>query len=787
MGTLRIVGMIGAMLTAWLVPEHVSCAKTFLFDMGTATSEVRNGFLPVTAKTAYSKEIGYGWKSTTGLREHHTAYDREWKYNEGRGSKQPPPLYTNEITCDTIYSTQSNEFLVDLEPGDYTVYLLCGRSSGSTRDYHDFDITVGDATTTVKIPGPYRFEKRVLRTTVRGGQLAIQFVPKSDWLAAAILVFPTSDEQSVRKDFLDALEREVEFLPPDVAEQWKETVHVDDRPAPEYRQLDRDRGYALFARHYCDVIYPNTVPRQSELDPQLKLFASLGEYEPVTFTVVPFKDLSHARVTATDLRSGDSVIPSTSLEIRSVRYMLVRPNYSSFFSYHIAPDVLERCDSLELENGRNQRFWITLRVPDDASPGTYEGKLVFHAAGVPSSDVPLKVRVLPIRLRKNPDHIYGMYYRDPLSQVNEGNTPVANEYFERKAELERQDMVAHGMNSHISSVTGLVRDDDGRWTMDGTETERRIALDRKYGLATKPLVVSLPVTWWYSRLVDRKGTGSHLRLVRPDIPDSFFDEVTKMVEAVEKEKKKYEWPEFLYYPVDEPGRHEPAVAFMVNVLRAIKRVPGVRTYVTADPTHEQFAPMWPYVDVWCCQPFVLGHEMIRQLSQEKQIEFWCYPNHISGENDHTPVRGARMTWGFGFWKSGFRTLIPWIYQASIGDPWNYLDGTSMDFFNRSAPDGAPIPVTMWEASREGIDDGRYLYTLESLVAQGKKQGGDVARVAIEVEKELTFLWNSIVVQEKYKYDGLWSGADFDAYRWLLASQILRLQEIVKRNKTAASL
>ena len=170
---------------------------------------------------------------------------------------------------------------------------------------------------------------------------------------------------------------------------------------------------------------------------------------------------------------------------------------------------------------------------------------------------------------------------------------------------------------------------------------------------------------------------------------------------------------------------------------------------------------------------------IKQLSRDKKIEFWCYPNHISGENDHTPVRGARMTWGFGFWRSGFRTLIPWIYQANVGDPWNYLDGSSMDFFNRSTPDGEPIPVAMWEAYRQGIDDGRYLYTLERLVEEAKRKGGRAAALAADGQRELKFLWDSIEVQEKYKHDNLWSGPDFDAYRWLLASKILELQEAMK--------
>ena len=74
-------------------------------------------------------------------------------------------------------------------------------------------------------------------------------------------------------------------------------------------------------------------------------------------------------------------------------------------------------------------------------------------------------------------------------------------------------------------------------------------------------------------------------------------------------------------------------------------------------------------------------------------------------------------------------------------------------------------------------DRRYVYTLKQLVDRCKGRGGRAAELAADAEKELQFVWDSIEVQEKYKYDGLWSGADFDAYRWLLASKILALQEM----------
>jgi hypothetical protein len=120
--------------------------------------------------------------------------------------------------------------------------------------------------------------------------------------------------------------------------------------------------------------------------------------------------------------------------------------------------------------------------------------------------------------------------------------------------------------------------------------------------------------------------------------------------------------------------------------------------------------------------------------------------------------------------------VTFACSGGVGDPFNYLDGSAMDFFNRHEPDGTPIPVAMWEAYREGYDDYRYVTTLEQLVAEAQRSENPAAReAATTAEKELKSVWDSIRVQAKYKYDGLWSPAEFDVYRWLIAQQILAVQ------------
>jgi hypothetical protein len=101
----------------------------------------------------------------------------------------------------------------------------------------------------------------------------------------------------------------------------------------------------------------------------------------------------------------------------------------------------------------------------------------------------------------------------------------------------------------------------------------------------------------------------------------------------------------------------------------------------------------------------------------------------------------------------------------------------MDFLVRSEPDGTPMSVAIWESYREGHDDYRYVYTLQQLIAQARAAGtaGAVA-AAEEAQRELDFVWSAIEVQDRYMYDNLWPAGDFNVYRWIIAEQIMKLQD-----------
>ncbi|MBI4624075.1 MAG: hypothetical protein HY736_12780 [Verrucomicrobia bacterium] len=739
--------------------------------MGTAGSAVWEGFTRITPADVFSVEAGAGWQSAAGLKAQARAYT-DLVENRSRGTNEPPPIWTNPITEDCVLGDRGNAFLLRAPPGNYELYVVCGTSEAMRSQFFDFTVQVGAQQQRVQFEGGYQFRSLRFRARVTNEPLTITFSPRSKWVVNAILAWTATDAARVQKEIIAPFEEWTFRMPPAEWAKWQEEPEPASGPMPPVSEADRQRGFVLYSRPYLECVYPHTKPRAEDLNPSLRLFATPGESEPMNFVVHPLRDLTGVKVTVRAV----GPVPADRIDIRHVRFIQARPNYTVRFRYRVVPDILEHFDALDLKAGENARFWLTAHLPDDAPAGTYSGKITFTCSGG-TAQVPVTLRILPFKLRDDPGKLFGIYYRHPYDLIAGADDEVSREYFRRKADLEHADMVAHGTRNAVLSSGGAPADAQGNFKFNWELLAEKIALWRKHGFQG-PIVMGIGTDGVYGKYMGER-YGSHLRGVK-DPPAEFGRELTAMVKAIETERQKRGWPEFLYYPVDEPGTEAAAVNFMVKVLQAC-RAAGVRTYLTADPTHEQFDPLRPYVDVWCTQPFAPDRETILADTKARRVEYWCYPNHVNGENDHTPVAGARMTYGFGFWRSGFRTLIPWIYSASTGDPLNYLDGYTMDFFNRREPDGTPLPVAMWEAYREGYDDYRYIYTLEQMIAEAKQSAKGGARsAALAAERELNFVWNAIRVQPKYKHDGLWSPEELDVYRWLVARQILAVREALAK-------
>ncbi|MCC7495248.1 MAG: hypothetical protein IT204_23065 [Fimbriimonadaceae bacterium] len=754
----------------------------FLFDFGKPDSPVLPEWTAVHPGTVATAEAA-GWVDPPELTAQDYHYPRLVE-NASRGVSEPPPVYTDELTRDAVGGTRPARFRVPLLPGDYNLWAVAGSSVAVGGALYDFTLSVGGASTHFQMAGSRWFESRRLKFHATG-PIDLLITPRSRWILSGLAIWEARQSEAVEPK-LAKLEQAWRFLPDDVLAKWKQVPRRDPVAPPGFQgqpweplgQLsaaDQRRGYLVHQRHWSENIYPDTIPYSAELNPTLRAFASLGEAEPLTFAVLPLRPLRGATVKVSDL-TGPGTIPASRIDLKMVEYAWSRPNYSLLGSYLRVPDYLRPVAPQDLPAAENKRYWLTVTVPEDAPAGLYRGTATFSAAGAPAATVPIEFRVLPIRLQQNPDRVYGIYYRDPLDDAARATDPAAKEYYTQQAELQARDMVAHGTTPCVPltaycSVPSKP-DQPITWACDWDLLTRKIDRCRRYGYQG-PLVMHINTNGLYARHMGGKYPGSHLRGVQV-CPPAFETELQAMVSYLEAGRQERGLPEFLYYPVDEPGTAPEQVAFMVQCLKAI-RAAGARTYVTADPTHEQFEPMRPYINVWCTQPFLPDRETVAKDSAASGVEYWCYPNHINGENDHTTVLGARMTYGFGFWRSGFKVLIPWIYSSTGGHPFNNLDSSTADFFNRPGPDGTVWPVPMWEAYREGYDDYRYVYTLQQAIARHPitRQPSKADRA----QSVLAAVEQAIEVKAKYKLDAdCWGYREFDVYRWQLAEQILALSQ-----------
>ncbi|MEA1950101.1 MAG: hypothetical protein U9N87_01865 [Planctomycetota bacterium] len=767
-------------------------ADVVRIDFGTADSAVMDSFTAVTPDTTFGNGVTAGWLDTKGLK----AVDRPRSR-----IPFPPDVYTNELRQDRVESRGPATLRVAVPRGKYRVWIMVGPGSGERADRPQiWDVAISNGKNRKTATGYGETRCRALTldaVSTAEGFLDLSISTRSKWGLNAMVVVPLVDWPKMQESEIAKLEQIIHLLPDDVLTgsnvgrfgkiEWKHTPHVDDTPAPGYTEAEKNRGFVIYQKPWVANVWPNTVPRREEFDPTLEAFACPDEYEPLTFTIMPLSDFGNASVTVTDLLTEDGkTILASDISVRYVQYKWVRPNYNKFGTYYRAPDVLPRLDSPQpLKANENFRVWMTVHARPYTPAGSYRGKAVLAIDGRPAAELPIVFKVLPIKLQKDPTIIYSTYFRFRDGFIKNAPDDFSRRWWTRKIEQALASMFAHGYTSFLNSISAT--NVDGNWVANFDGLQNRLDMARRNGLcqdSKQPVVArfSDPLRELYGKYMNGKRILKHIRNIEMP-PQAFFDDVTEMVRAFEAERKLRGLPELLYYPIDEPTRTTlESIDFSVATFKAIKKVPGARVYVTADPTEAAFAPMKPYVDVWCCNHPGLSPEQIRADLEQRNVVHWCYPNHVAGENDHTPVPGARLVYGFWLRRGGYKGLMPWIFEACSGDPENYLDTRVMDFFNHTDDDAGVLPVTLYESYREGIDDGRYCYTLRRYIEKARQLGHKAA--ADKAEADLNAILDSVDTQAVRKflsqrsiYHTGWAESAFDSNRRTIAEHILRLQKL----------
>jgi hypothetical protein len=407
------------------------------------------------------------------------------------------------------------------------------------------------------------------------------------------------------------------------------------------------------------------------------LFASPGEYEPMSFALQPKE-----RITDVMIRGGALAGPAGAIGAENVVVQSLEGGYGA---NRMLYDLGRTWD---MPAWSRELFWVTVRVPEDAKPGSYRGHVVVTAAGRPLARITLNLEVLPIHLEE-PPFCLGWHYAWP------GSTDVL------RANL--RDMRRHGM-TNVGPLYGFhmpIHDDDT--SQLGTFIEEYL----KAGF-TKPVMFAAPMGLALSGLT---GYGP--------IDSKRFQQ--KYIEVMRKLHA-------------ETQRHNVPVVFSIGDEFTNKGVEGVRYAASlAKLTYEELpeicttSDMNGYMEVMAMAPYLNyatfnnGWDGIDNHNQGRRLVNDQFIRQLVEQTGAIPyfvnTGKGRFPFGFFFWKMskyGVVGKVEWFYN---------LEGTGGGRGSVVKLDGTRITPTLdYELSREGVDDLRYLGKLEALIARAKKSG-----------------------------------------------------------------
>ena len=454
---------------------------------------------------------------------------------------------------------------------------------------------------------------------------------------------------------------------------------------------------------------------------ELSLAGCRGEYESASFAVYAKHDMQDLRLEIGDLRSGERILPASSIDPYVVKcwyqagrdVMFYTPDKKLVPELLLKDDALVRVDTGEEANhvrstaddgttaylpasGTNsaalegvrpidaatlqpvtmpgktlKQFWLTVHIPEDAAAGQYTGSVRLSAAGITPVDIPFRVTVHAFDLAQ-PSLVYSIYHSSKLNPDDPGWTIAAHYKSEEQYMAELRDLKAHGVlypNLWQSLQSGLA--------------PRVLELRKEAGLPNERLFSLTP-------------TGS---------PSG----APGMVKEWKELAAPFGYKDVYLYGEDEASGD--VLRRQRSSWEAVQKAGG-KTFASA----------------WKEDPFEVMGSRLNLLvwsggadpGKAKQwhsvgSQIFCYSNPQGGIEEPATYR---YNYGLALWKAGYDGAMTFAYQWAYGHIWNDFDSVKFREHCFTYPTVNGIVGTIqWEGFREAVDDVSYITTLEKAIEQ----------------------------------------------------------------------
>ncbi len=305
------------------------------------------------------------------------------------------------------------------------------------------------------------------------------------------------------------------------------------------------------------------------------------------------------------------------------------------------PDPLLEDSFIPAKAGQTGAIWLTVSVPEDAEPGTYEGQVVISADGA-EQRVPVTVKVYAARLpRQMSLKVVNWYY--PVVLTHTYQAPWWSEKHWKLIEADAASMAAHRQSvGHVMlhETIRAVQDEKGAVTFDFANFDRMVETFRRAGL---PWIMGSALAGrheWMSKdfyaipLPLTRPDGSKGQFPAPDDPaskeeakkrvfvmtDAFEKYLATFLPAFQKHLEEKGWVQsYIQLQADEPvGSNAAAYVRLGQLVK--KHAPKLRRAEAIRATN-----IVGSLDIWAPLLDQLGHQS--KFFKERQAagdEVWFY-------------------------------------------------------------------------------------------------------------------------------------------------------------------
>ena len=475
------------------------------------------------------------------------------------------------------------------------------------------------------------------------------------------------------------------------------------QPSPNWPAADRERGFVVAARPTLPVPQAGWVPAAAETEVPIRLALCAGERDSVVILVrnlLKEKLVVAAAPGALASDDGYGLHAGYGGRFISIRAAELTYRFLTSKRFVTTPKYLRNSSELTVRPGSTGQFWMTVAVPAGTPAGDYEGTVSFTrrqpAPGTENAgkhSVPFVLTVRSIDLEAAAAAFFTWHHTAPVR----GDLGPAHA-LPGAGDIYLADQRRHGMNTVAMHCYAERRDADGNYHAAINELDAMVLEVQRAGLCSEqPLLLH---TWRDG------GVGGEF---------CEFGAGADTVRAIVRRGKRAGWPEVLFGVLDEPNTDERAtrVAEVVRTQFARARRRGVRTATAGGypgtfvrPLSAAGDTLGDLYDVWIEAMYAENWDALHAAARRNKAELWMYNCWVTGAG----YLQERFYAGVWTWRTGVAGNGVWSYG----------------WYVRIADSAVPESSIAWEGRLAGVNDYRYLQTLESALAAARRRGRGAA-------------------------------------------------------------